>query len=95
MAKMYELKVKTGSYTDVSGQSKNRYETIGSVMEGQNGGQYMLLKRTFNPAGVEVESGRDSVMVSMFEPRAEFEDDIPNKPKGKPKAGTGYEDVLF
>jgi len=81
MAKKYDLKVKTGSYTAADGKEKGRYEIIGSIMEGQNGGQFMLLKRTFSPSGVEVEPGRDMVMVSMFEPR-EFEDDTP-APAGK------------
>lgn len=95
MAKSYELKVKTGSYTDVSGQVKNRYETIGSVMEGERG-PYMLLKRTFNPAGVEVDPGRDMVMVSMFEPRPQdFQDDIPAAPGKKTQAGYQDQNIPF
>jgi hypothetical protein len=69
MAKKYDLAVKIGSYTDRNGDQKNRYKNIGAVMTGSDGGEFMLLDRTFNPAGVSVEPGRDSIMVSMFTPR--------------------------
>lgn len=68
MHKKYDLAVKTGSYTDAQGQTKGRYENIGAVMQG-NDGFFIILKRTFNPAGVPNPDDRDSVMVSMFEPR--------------------------
>lgn len=71
MAKKYDLAVKTGSYTDSSGQEKGRYENIGVIMEGRDGGEYMMLKRTFNPAGVPVQDGRDSILVSMFKPKGD------------------------
>jgi hypothetical protein len=38
MAKLYDVAVKTGSYTDKSGATKGRYENIGVMMEGDNGG---------------------------------------------------------
>lgn len=66
--KKYDLAVKTGSYTNRNGETKNRYENIGAVMVGDNG-PYLMLKRTFNPAGVPVQDGRDSILVSCFEPR--------------------------
>lgn len=68
--KLYDVVVKTGSYTNANGEEKNRYENIGVVMQGDNG-PYMMLKRTFNPAGVPDLSGRnsDTVMVSLFEPQ--------------------------
>lgn len=69
MAKKYDLAVKIGNYTDNQGNQKNRYKNIGAVMIGNDGGEFMLLERTFNPAGVPVENGRDSIMVSMFTPR--------------------------
>lgn len=67
--KLYDLAVKTGEYTDQSGQQKGRYENVGAVMQGDNG-QFIMLKRTFNPAGVPDLSGRggDSVLISCFEP---------------------------
>ena len=34
---MYEVKVRSGSYTDKDGKEKGRYERIGSVIETKNG----------------------------------------------------------
>ena len=65
--KLYDLVVKTGEYTDNQGNTKGRYENIGAVMRNENG-QFAMLKKTFNPAGVP--SDRDTIMVSMFEPKA-------------------------
>lgn len=62
---VYDLAVKTGEY-EQSGQTKSRYENVGKVLRNDNG-QFMLLKKTFNPAGVD--SNGDMIMVSMFEPR--------------------------
>ncbi|GAF89229.1 unnamed protein product [marine sediment metagenome] len=67
MPKKYDLLVKVGSY-EVNGETKNRYENIGAVLENEKG-PYIMLKKTFNPAGVETEPGRDSIFVSMFEPK--------------------------
>jgi len=68
MAKKYDLSVKTGEYTDRDGQTKGRYMNIGVMMETDKG-PYILLNRTFNPAGVPGNSDRDNIMVSLFEPR--------------------------
>ncbi|QDP54002.1 MAG: hypothetical protein GOVbin2937_79 [Prokaryotic dsDNA virus sp.] len=62
---VYDLAVKTGEY-ESNGQTKSRYENVGKVLRNDNG-QFMLLKKTFNPAGVD--SNGDMIMVSMFEPR--------------------------
>lgn len=78
--KLYDASVKTGSYTNNQGETKNRYENIGSVMEGDNG-PYLMLKRTFNPAGVPGNADRDSLIVSLFKPQ----DGQQSKP-----AGGGY-----
>ena len=68
MGKLYDLAVKTGSFTNTAGEEKNRYTNIGVVME-KDGKQYMMLNRHFNPAGVPHRDGSDTIMVSMFEPR--------------------------
>jgi len=68
MAKKYDLVVKTGEYTDQSGATKGRFKNVGVVMEGKDG-PYILLDRTFNPAGVPGQDGRESIIVSMYEPR--------------------------
>jgi len=71
--KIRDLAVKTGSYTK-DGETKNRYENVGSLMKGDDGNVFVLLKRTFNPAGVPVDDGRDQILISAFELR---EDDAP------------------
>lgn len=65
--KIYDVAVKTGSYMK-DGEEKGRYENVGSIWEGDNG-QYLVLKRTFNPAGVPFKDGSDSIFLSLFEPR--------------------------
>jgi hypothetical protein len=65
--KLYDVAVKTGSY-QTNGETKNRYENIGSVFDGDNG-PYLILKRSFNPAGVPFKEGSDSVIVSLFKPK--------------------------
>ena len=65
--KIKDLAVKTGSYQDRDGATKNRYENIGALFKSDDGSVYLVIKRTFNPAGVEVEPGRDSIIVSAFD----------------------------
>ena len=67
--KVRDLAVKVSDYTDNQGQQKGRYENIGSLMKGEDGGFFIIMKRTFNPAGVPNPEGRDSIMVGCFELR--------------------------
>lgn len=84
MKKLYDLAVKTGTY-EKDGETKNRYENVGSVMEKDDGGRLILLNRTFNPAGVPNPDNRSNVILSMFknEPKKEAapphvnDDDVP------------------
>lgn len=70
MAKVIkELAVKAGEYTNRNGETKARWVNIGRVMKMDDGGTFALIDRHFNPAGIEVEPGRDSIMVSMFDPK--------------------------
>ena len=66
--KTHDLSVKVGNYRDSSGQEKARYKTIGALMQGDKG-PFLVLDRTFNPAGVPVEDGRDQIIVSCLEPK--------------------------
>ena len=71
--KVYDLSVAVGKY-EKDGQPRNRYETIGQMMETDAGGRFVLIKPTFNPAGVPHDPGRD-IMVSLFEPK--LQSDLP------------------
>lgn len=67
--KIRDLAVKTGEYQDrQTGKTKGRYENVGAIMQGDNG-SFIMLKRTFSPAGVINPDNRDSVLISIFEPR--------------------------
>ena len=68
MGKKYDLVVKVGEYTDNQGQTKGRFKNVGVMMEGDKG-PYILLDRTFNPAGVGGNEGRESIIVSLYEPK--------------------------
>lgn len=65
--KKYDVAVKTGSY-EKDGETKNRYENVGSIFQGEHG-PYLVLKRSFNPAGVPFKEGSDSILLSLFEPK--------------------------
>lgn len=67
MKKVYDLAVKVGSY-ERGGETKNRYENIGSVVEGEKG-PFMFLKKTFNPAAISQGDGKESIIISMFAPK--------------------------
>ena len=64
--KIKDLCVATGKYQTSSGEKTNWLQ-IGSIMEKDDGGKFMILSRTFNPAGVPNPDNRDSLIVSMFD----------------------------
>lgn len=71
--KLRDIVVKVGEYTDRnSGQTKGRFENVGALMESDNNGEksmFIMLKRTFNPAGVPGQDGRESVLLSCYVPQ--------------------------
>lgn len=64
----YNITVKTGSY-EKNGETKGRYQTVGSVMEKDDGSRFILIDPLFNFAGVKREEGRDRVICSLMEPK--------------------------
>lgn len=68
MAKKYDVVAVVGKYIDQTGQEKLRYETVGAVIQNQSGGFNLLLKKTFNPAGL-ADPDKESIILSLFEPR--------------------------
>lgn len=72
--KLYDICAKTGSYTTREGETKNRYQNVGAVIQGDNG-PFIILERWFNPAGVPTD--RDSVLLSLLK--------ADDKPRNEPK----------
>lgn len=73
MKVLKELAVAVASYEDRNtGQMKHRYKNIGVLMETENNGQvnrFLMLDRSFNPAGVPFKQGSDKILISLFDPK--------------------------
>lgn len=70
--KIMDITVKTGEYQDPqSGMTKGRYQNVGSLMAGDDGRQFIILERWFNPAGIPNPQNRPSVILSLFEPNGQ------------------------
>ena len=58
--KVYDLSVKIG---------EKNWLNVGAVLEKEDGGRFIILERTFNPAGVPNPDNKSSLIISMFEPK--------------------------
>ena len=70
--KIRDIVAKVGEYTDRNtGETKGRFENVGALMQNDDGsGSYfIMLKRTFNPAGIPGQDTRESVLLSCYEPK--------------------------
>lgn len=67
--KLYDLVVVTGQYRTAAGEMKNNYEAIGAVFQGEKG-KFFTLKATFNPAGINRDPNRDSIIGNLYRPRS-------------------------
>lgn len=97
MSKLYDLAVKTGNYTNRAGEDKIKWENVGSIIETKNGGKVILLKRSFNPAGVPCKENDDSIMLSMFTPKekeqSRHEESKANGYQPQKDSGSGFDDM--
>lgn len=95
--KLYDLAVKTGEYTNGSGETKGRWQNVGAVMQNDEGGKFIMLAKWFSPAGVPDLTGRggESVLLSMFVPKEK--DDQGAAPAAKPSnaAPSADDDIPF
>ena len=69
MQKLYDLAVVVSKYSTRDGQEKSRWENIGAMFERQDGGKFIMLKASFNPAAISRKEGSDSIAVSLFPPK--------------------------
>ena len=65
--KIKDLAVALSKWTDRDGNEKTNWVNIGCIMEKDDGGKFMIMNRTFNPAGVPNPENRDTLIVSMFD----------------------------
>ncbi len=96
--KAYDLAVKTGTYIK-DGEEKGRYENVGAVMLNEDGGKFLLMKKTFNPAGVKTDDDRDSIIISMFPPKdangqTQQRPNQTPKPQPKPVVNNEFDDDI-
>jgi hypothetical protein len=67
--KIKDLAVSTGSYTNGYGEEKRRYMNCGAVMEGDDGGMFIMLNRYIDYAALPNPKGGESILVSAFDLR--------------------------
>jgi len=69
--KIRDVVVKVGEYTDHNtGETKGRFENVGALMRNDEDDSYfIMLRRTFNPAGVPNNDERGSVLLSCYVPQ--------------------------
>lgn len=77
MAKKYDIVATVGEYTDSQGQPKKRYKNVGAIISNDKG-FYMLMDKTFNPAGL-ADPSKDSIILSLFEPKQQGSQQAPQQ----------------
>ncbi len=68
--KIKDLAVATGSYTNGYGEEKRRYMNCGAVMEGDDGGMFIMLNRYIDYAALPNPKGGESLLISAFDMKA-------------------------
>lgn len=66
--KIKDLAVKLGAYQK-DGETKHRFQNVGVVLKSDDGNTFILLDRTFNPAGVPNPDGKETVLIGMYDPK--------------------------
>lgn len=70
--KIKDLAVKTREYTNTAGEKKANWQNIGSIMENDEGRQFILLDRWVNLAGIPDYGNKPNptaVLVNVFDPK--------------------------
>ena len=69
MTKIKDIVVKVREYQDSQGNKKAQWANVGTLMRGDDGNDFILLDRHFNPAGIANPDNRGNVLLSMFDPK--------------------------
>lgn len=75
-----DLAVVTGTYTNNQGEEKRRYMNCGALMEGDDGGQFIMLSRFINYSILPRKQGSESILISVFDIRERDGADTAEKP---------------
>lgn len=69
--KIRDVVVKVGEYIDRNtGETRGRFENVGALMQSdEDNSFFIMLKRTFNPAGVPGQDARESILLSCYVPK--------------------------
>lgn len=62
-----DLTAVSGGYTNAQGDTKKRYVNVGTLMETDDGNQFIMLNRHINFAAFPHKEGSESVLISMFD----------------------------
>jgi hypothetical protein len=90
----YNLVARTGSYVGKDQTTKFTWETVGKELQDETGRRMIMIKRSFNPAGVLQEPGKngqisDHIILTMSEVKTnEHEDEVirEDKPRREVKS---------
>lgn len=82
--KTHDLCVKTGTY-ESNGETKGRWMNVGALMEDNEGRPFLMLNACFNPAGIQREEGRESILISCFEPQQDGQQRGEPEPRQQPR----------
>ncbi len=63
----YNITCKIGTY-EKNGETKGKYQTVGKVMEKDDGSRFIFIDPFFNFGAVN-RDGKDSVICSLMEPK--------------------------
>jgi hypothetical protein len=69
MTKIKDIVVKVREYQDNQGNKKAQWANVGTLMRSDDGNEFILLDRHFNPAGIANPDNRGNVLLSMFDPK--------------------------
>lgn len=90
--KKYDMVIVAGEYTNSQGETKKRYVNIGTVMQSDNG-FFALLDPGVNLAAYKQE-GKDRVMVSLYEPRQQGQQQQPQQHQQQSGNMCGFDDDI-
>lgn len=77
MPRLKDIVAVVGTYTSPNGETKKKYKTVGALIKTPDGREFLVLDRTFNPAGVPnlsaSQKDSDQCVLNLFEPDNGFE----------------------